>query len=97
MKNVLQSRLNLPCQRAEIGDSLQLVVRKFDSKMILQLGQQIECLQAVNSQCFEEVIVRTQSFPRHLKMRRSESQYFIQRLFSSWHSQRGVIPNGFQP
>ncbi len=68
-------------------------------KMVLQLGQQIERLQAVDSQRFEKIVVRRKVFSRHLEVRRCEIQYFIQRLLSSLHSStpnHNLIPNGVE-
>ena len=81
----LQSRLNFSRQRAEVRHSLQFVIRKLHVKMILQFGQEIERLQAVDPQRLEEIVVRSELLPRHLEMRRGKTQYFIQRLICSLH------------
>jgi hypothetical protein len=57
--HLLESRLNLARERAEIRNPLQFIIRQFDPKMILQLGQQIESLQAVNPQRFKKIVVGT--------------------------------------
>src|ERR1022692_2122691 len=49
--------------------------------MILQLGQQIQRLQAINPESLEEVVVGTQFFPRHLEVRRRKLQNLVKRLF----------------
>src|ERR1700728_832174 len=81
----LQSRLNFSRQRAEVRHSLQFVIRKLHVKMILQLGQEIERLQAVDPQRLEEIVIGSELLPRHLEMRRGKTQYFIQRLICSLH------------
>src|SRR5580698_4896309 len=53
--------------------------------MILQLGQEIQRLQAVDPQRLEKVVVRTQLLPRHLEVRRRKTKDFIKCLFSSLH------------
>jgi hypothetical protein len=81
----LQPGLNLPRQRTEIGNALQFVIRKFYVKMILQLGQQVERLQAINLETLEKIVIRMQFIPRHLEVRRSKAKYFFQRLVSGLH------------
>jgi hypothetical protein len=63
-----QSRLNPGGQCAEIRDPLKFIVGQLNVKMILQLGQEIERLQAIDSQRFEKVIVRSEPLPRNLEV-----------------------------
>ena len=67
---VLQPRLNLARQRAEVGHALQFVVRQLDMKMILQPGQQIERLQTVDPSALKKSSSGDKFFPRHFEMRR---------------------------
>lgn len=85
-ENLLESSLNFSRQRTEIGNSLQLIIRKLDVKVILQFGQQIERLQAIDFQGFEKIFVGMQFLPRHLEVCGGKTQYFVQRFFGSWHS-----------
>src|SRR5579872_3283707 len=71
----LQASLNLARQRAEVGHSLQFVVRKLDMKMILQFRQQIECLQAVNAERLEEIIVGREFLAGHFEVGCGEIEY----------------------
>src|SRR5215469_3107838 len=75
-----QPRLNSRRQGPEIRHPLQFVVRQLHVKMILQSSQQIERLQAVNTQGLEEVVIRRELLARHLEVPRRQAQNFIQRL-----------------
>jgi hypothetical protein len=95
----LKPSLNLPRQRAKIGDTLQFVIRQLDAKMILEFGKQIKRLQAVDAQRLEEIVVRVQFFPGHFEVRGGKTQYFIQCLVDGLHSLSlyDVIANGLEP
>jgi len=49
--------LNAVSQCAEIRYSLQFIIRQLNAKVMLQPSEQIQGLQAVNTQRLEEVIV----------------------------------------
>ena len=53
----LQSRLDSARECAEIGYALEFVVWQLNPKMMLDAGEQIERLQAVNAERLKEVIV----------------------------------------
>src|SRR5271165_830449 len=84
-ERTLQPRLDPVGQRAEIRHALQFIVRQLDAKVMLELGQQIEGLQAVDAKRLEEVIVGRELLPRHLEMRGRELEDFIERLVGRWH------------
>ncbi len=42
---------------AEVADALDFVVRQLDAKMIFQAGEQLESLETIDAQLFEEIIV----------------------------------------
>src|SRR5580700_5998235 len=65
---VLESRLDLSRQGAKVGDSLQFIIRELDAKMIFQLRQKIERLQAVDSQRLKEVVIGSKLFPWDLEV-----------------------------
>ena len=77
--------MNPAGQRAEVRDSLQLIVRQLDMKVIFQTCKQIERLQAVNSQRLKEVVVGSELGSRDLKMCRREVQDFFKCLFRCRH------------
>jgi hypothetical protein len=77
---LLQSRLDFPGQRAEIGNSLQFVIRELDAKMVFQFRQQVERLQAVDTERFEEIVVGRKLFARHFEVGGGEVQDFVERL-----------------
>src|ERR1017187_8748157 len=53
--------------------------------MILQPGQKVESLQAVNAQCLEEIVVRRELFARHLEVGSCQGQDFVQGLVRGSH------------
>ena len=59
--------MDSPGQSAEIGNSLQFVIRQFDVEMMLQAGKKIESLQAVDSQGLKKIVVGSKLFPGTLK------------------------------
>jgi len=65
---------------------LQLVVGKLDMKVILQPSKEVERLQAINPQRFEEVFARGQFLARNFKMRGRKSQDLFEDLIGSLHS-----------
>ena len=81
----LQSCLDPASQRPEIRDTLQLVIRQFDIEMMLQPGQQIQRLQAVDSQGREEVVIGSELFTRNFEVRRGQIQDFVKGSVSSLH------------
>lgn len=102
-----EPRLNLSGQSAEVRYTLQFVIWKLDMEMIFQFREQIERLQAVNSESLEKISVRMQIFSRHFEVRSGKVQDLVESLISSGHrflqivchSGRPyvliVIPNGF--
>jgi len=69
--------LNSGGQGTEIGHTLQFVVRKFDFEVLLQPGEQIECLQAVDSQRLKEILVGAKLGSRHLEVSGGQAQYLV--------------------
>lgn len=58
--------------------------------MALEFRKQIECLQAVDAERLEKVIVRMQLLPLHFEMRGGEVHDFVECLFSrrQWSSKK---------
>src|ERR1700730_14496200 len=54
--------------------------------MLLNARKQIKRLEAVDSERFEEVVVRIQFFHRNLEMFRGESQHLVSRILECRHS-----------
>src|SRR5580704_18368241 len=82
--------LSQPCldsarQGAKVRYALQLVVRQLHVKMVLESGQQIQSLQAVNSQRFKEVVIAGELLSRNLEVSRGEVKNFIKGLISGSH------------
>src|SRR5260370_1061097 len=65
--------------------ALQFVVRQLDAEVMLQSRQQIERLQAVDSQRPEEVVVGRKFFPRHLKVGRRKIENLVERVIGRRH------------
>ena len=59
-------------------------------EMILEPGQEIERLQAIDTQCLEEVVVGRELFTTYFEMLRGEIENFFQGLFLRFHSQKSV-------
>lgn len=81
----LQSRLNSPSQRSEIRNTLQFVVGKFDPKVMLQFGEQIKRLKAVDAEGLEKIIVGRQFFPRNFEVGCRQIENFCQRFIGCRH------------
>src|ERR1700722_7245909 len=81
----LSSCLNLPRERAKVGDALQFVVWQFDMEMMLQPGEQFERLQTVNAERLEEIVVGIQFLPGYFEMDGRQVKDFVERLISSGH------------
>src|SRR5579862_9072282 len=84
-QQLLKSSLNAAGQGAEVRYSLQLVVRQFDVKMVLQPRQQIERLQTVDPESFEEVVIGRQLLARHFKVGRRKSKDLVEGLVGGLH------------
>jgi len=80
-----QPRLYAAGKGPEVGDSLQFVVGKFDIEVMFKPGKQIQRLQAINPESFEEVVVGSQLFTRNLELGRGKVKYLVERLFRFWH------------
>jgi hypothetical protein len=72
--------MNPLCQGAKIGDSLKLVIRDLDVKVVFHLGKEIERLQAVDSEFLEEIVIRSQIAGRNLEMVRGKLQELFKGL-----------------
>ncbi len=73
-------------QGAEIADALEFVVRQLDVEVLLDARQQIERLQAVDSQLLEEIVVGRELLARHLEMRGGQIQHFVGGVLSGCSS-----------
>ena len=71
---------------AEIADSRDFVIRELDAKMILEAREQLESLQAVDTQFLEEIIIGMKFRARDFEVRRSEIQDLIGCLFNRLHN-----------
>jgi hypothetical protein len=56
---------------------LQFVIGKLDFEMVFDAREQIQRLQAVDAELFEEIVVSRELLSRHFKMFGCEPQYFI--------------------
>ena len=83
----LQSRLNLSSQSAKVGHALQFVIRKLYPEVIFQFREQVERLQAVDTEHLEEVFVRREFLARHFEVRRGKREYLVERLFRCFHKE----------
>src|ERR1035438_2134495 len=75
----LQPCLNLGGKCAEIGHALQFVIRQLNPEVIFQLREQVERLQAVDTERLEEVFVGREFLARHFEVRRGEREYLVER------------------
>ena len=51
--------------------------------MMFEAGEQVECLQAIDLQGFEKIVVRRELFPRNFEVRGREIQDFIESVIGS--------------
>jgi len=77
--------LNSLRQRPEIGDTLKLVVRKFNIKVLFQARKQAQRLQAVDTKLLEKVVVRREVFAWDLELSGRQIQDFVDRLLLGFH------------
>jgi len=72
-----QPRLYAAGQRSEVGNPLQFIVGQLDLEVMLKPGQQIQCLQAVNPERLEEIVVGSEFFPRDFELSRGKIENFV--------------------
>jgi hypothetical protein len=73
-------------ERPEIGDTLKLVIRQLDVKMLLDAGEQVERLEAIDAQLAEKIVVGIKLLARNAKVRGCEFQNFVSRVFQGGHT-----------
>src|ERR1700687_106021 len=73
----LQAGLNPRGERTEVADALHFVIGQLDAEMIFDKAQELESLQAVDAQFFEEIVVGSQRPCGHLEVRGSEVENFL--------------------
>jgi hypothetical protein len=64
-------------ERSEIADALKFVVRKLDLEVVLDPREQVERLQAVDTELFKKIVVGSKLLSRDFEMFSCESQYFV--------------------
>lgn len=77
--------MNSARQGAEIGYSLQLIVRQFNSEMIFQSCEQVQRLQTIYTQSLEKIIVRVQLLAWNFKLCGRKGENFVQSLIEISH------------
>src|SRR5437899_2303272 len=82
---ILQPGLNSFCQRAEVANTLQLVVRQFHVEMLLQARKETQGLQAVDTQLLEEIVIGRKGLARDLELGGGQVQDFVDRLLLGSH------------
>lgn len=80
-----QAGLNAGSESAKVADALHFVVRQFDAEMIFQAAEHFECLQAVNTQLLEKVVVRGERAGRHVEVFRRQVEDFLRGLIQCAH------------
>src|ERR1017187_3849328 len=70
---------------AEVADALKFVVGQLDMKMLFETGEQIERLQTVDPERFEEIVIRGQLLARDTEVRGGELQHFAERVVRGHH------------
>ena len=81
----LQPGLYPAGQCFEVGDSLQLVVWKFNVEVMLQPGEQVQRLQTVNPESLEEVVVGSELLARDFELRRRKIEYLFKSSLGICH------------
>src|SRR5882757_7783257 len=69
----------------KVANARNFVIGKFYAKVIFQAREQLQSLQAVDSQFFEEVIIGLKVGTRNFEVRGGKSQNFIGCLFKIFH------------
>ncbi len=70
---------------AEVADARDFVIGELDAEVIFEARKQFECLQAVNSQFLEEVIIGLKFGARNFEVRGGEIQDLVGSLFKGFH------------
>src|SRR5437868_561067 len=83
VKSVSKPSLDSSRQSPKIRNSLQLIIRKLDPKMMFQPRKQIQRLQAIYPQALKKIIIRRKILPRHFELCRCQIQNLIHNLFLS--------------
>src|ERR1700741_5672774 len=81
-----QPRLNPFCQGTEVGNTLQFVIRQLHMEVVLEPSQQIERLQAIDTQRLEKVVVWTKLFAGDLEVLGRQIQNLVECLLLRFHN-----------
>ncbi len=62
---------------AEVGYALEFVVGELDVEMLFDAGEEVEGLEAVDAELFEEIVVGSELLALHFEMLGGEAQDFV--------------------
>jgi hypothetical protein len=77
--------LNPLGERAEVGYALEFVIRELDLKMLFDTREEIEGLEAVDAELFEEIVVGGELIALNFEMFGREAQDFVRCLINGVH------------
>jgi hypothetical protein len=80
-----EAGLNPLGESFEIANPLDFVVGQFDAKVIFYAGKELESLQTVYAELFEEIVLGCERACWKLEMRCGEVQHFLRGLLESGH------------
>jgi hypothetical protein len=72
-------------QGAEIGYALEFVVGEFDLEMLFDAGEEVEGLEAVDAELFEEIVVGRELITLDFEMFGGELEDFVGGFVQSVH------------
>jgi hypothetical protein len=64
-------------ERAEVGYALEFVIRELDLEMLFDAAEEIEGLQAVDAELFEEIVIGGKLLALNFEMFGCEAQDFV--------------------
>ena len=78
---------------AEVAYALDFVVGKLDAEVIFEAAEELEGLQAVDAELFEEIVVGCERVGGNLEMLGGEVQHLLCGLVDSAHGYVNLAPS----
>jgi hypothetical protein len=72
-------------ERAEVSYALEFIVGEFDVEMLFYAGEEVEGLEAVDAELFEEIVVGGKLIALDFEMFGSEAENFVGGLVQGVH------------
>src|SRR5713226_5908183 len=80
-----QAGLDAGGEGAEVAYALDFVVGELDAEMIFETAEELEGLETIDAELFEEVVVRREGIGGNLEMLGGEVEHFLRGLVDGAH------------